>query len=383
MAAQREAFVIMPVSGTKTCSAKEWEHTYQHLFKPALEGCGLRCDKAKPTTGNLIDSIVEKLRSSWLALADTTDMNPNVFYELGVRHSLSGRTIIVSRDSDSIPSDLRGYWSVTYGTDLAAAAEFKLKIKEICSQIEANPDKSDNPVSDYLERERLSVAGYVQTENIKKLGALHTEFTGNLLALDELEQSSDISGYGLLLSNECLKLLLQTLYIDLGPELLKDAHRLLIELRLIDSRRLDAALLDSTRARLLRLSEGVWSVRNGLLSGEYEEPSVISTMVWTSAEAHLDEAVPDDAVAHTGGERSCPFLCPSCIEAKGMKHGSREEPPQPATPPMDLPSHLRRHAPHGARRKPRTRLGQERRVSLPQRASRKPTRRRRGTARKR
>ena len=60
--------------------------------------------------GNLAESIVERLRNSRIVLADVTDRNPNVFYELGVRHSLRSGTIIVAQNGQHVPSDLQGLW---------------------------------------------------------------------------------------------------------------------------------------------------------------------------------------------------------------------------------------------------------------------------------
>ena len=143
----------MPFSSTKTYAESEWTEIYENVFKPAVEDCGYSCERAMPGTGSLIKSIIEKLRDSTVVLSDITDMNPNVLYELGVRHSLSKRTIIVSQRIDDIPSDLRGYWSVIYGTKPGEVAKFKADIRRIISEIDENPGKSDSPVSDFLDRE--------------------------------------------------------------------------------------------------------------------------------------------------------------------------------------------------------------------------------------
>lgn len=92
-----------------------------------------------------------------------------MFYELGVRHSLSKRTIILAQGIQHVPSDLRGYWFIDYGTTLSRAAQFKQEIRRLLTEIEEDPDKSDNPVSDFLARQSLGVYTYVNTENIKKL----------------------------------------------------------------------------------------------------------------------------------------------------------------------------------------------------------------------
>lgn len=151
----KNVFVIMPFSPAKTCTEAEWAQIYETIFRPAIEECGYLCERTRPETGSLIRTIIEKLKNSTIVLADLTDRNPNVLYELGVRHSISKRTIMVAQSIDDIPSDLRGFWTITYGTRQWEVDKFRSDIKRIISEIGEHPDRSDSPVSDYLEREDI------------------------------------------------------------------------------------------------------------------------------------------------------------------------------------------------------------------------------------
>jgi hypothetical protein len=277
MESPKDVFVIMPFSSTVSLSEPEWTEIYDHVFKPAIEECGYSCQRAIPKTGSLIRSIIEKLRNARIVLADITDRNPNVFYELGVRHSLSKRTIIVAQGNQHPPSDLLGYWFIRYGKEPAQVTRFKKDIKRLIADIESEPDKSDNPVSDYLDQENLVVSNYAQKENIKKLGALYTEFSGNMVQLAALIVDPATTPY---ITYDCLKLLLQTLYIDIGPDLLKVAYELFYRLRSLelgirDKERLQGAINDITT-----LSNEILAIRNRLILGQYSEPSAVSTMIW-------------------------------------------------------------------------------------------------------
>ncbi|MCL2282749.1 MAG: radical SAM protein [Fibromonadales bacterium] len=154
---KKEVFIIMPFSDTETCTEAQWTETFEHVFKPAFEEIGYSCERAKPEIGSLIKSIVTKLHSSFIVLADITDKNANVFYELGVRHSLSKRTIIVTQDSKHMPSDLKGYWHTVYSRDPKGVSDFKQYIKDIVTKIENNPSSSDSPVGDFLDNEHHGI----------------------------------------------------------------------------------------------------------------------------------------------------------------------------------------------------------------------------------
>src|SRR4051794_21138721 len=107
----RTCFVIMPFSTTPSCTEDQWTDIFQTLFKPAVEGAelGYECRRSTATRGNIVGTIIQELNDSYVVIADLTDRNPNVFYELGVRHALKDRTIILSQDRDHIPFDLLGY----------------------------------------------------------------------------------------------------------------------------------------------------------------------------------------------------------------------------------------------------------------------------------
>lgn len=87
----------MPFSKTKSCSEEEWTSIFENLLKPAVETAGLDyvCRRSEATRGNIIGAIVQDLYGSYVVIADLTDRNANVFYELGVRHALQNRSIIL------------------------------------------------------------------------------------------------------------------------------------------------------------------------------------------------------------------------------------------------------------------------------------------------
>jgi hypothetical protein len=100
----------------------------------------------------VVAGIIRSLNDAHVVLADLTDRNANVFYELGVRHALADRTIIVAQDRSDIPFDLIGYASHVYDWRSAKGKdELTRKLCEVLAEIDGNPDRPDNPVSDFLE----------------------------------------------------------------------------------------------------------------------------------------------------------------------------------------------------------------------------------------
>ena len=156
----RICFVIMPFSATDSCTEEEWTEIFEDVFKPGIESADLdyECDRSVATRGNIIGEIIRDLNDSYAVVADLTDRNANVFYELGVRHALQNRTIILAQKRGDIPFDLQAYASHVYDWRTQEGREaLGVKLKELLQEIDSNPDRSDNPVSDFL--------GLIRTED--------------------------------------------------------------------------------------------------------------------------------------------------------------------------------------------------------------------------
>ena len=227
MQQKKKCFVIMPMSRTKACSEAEWTVVFDQMIKPAVEEAkrGFMCERAKPRTGNLIKDILNELNTADVVIADLTDKNPNVFYELGVRHALGNRTILIAQDFKHVPSDLTSYWVIIYKKDLSGIQDFKDKIKSVMAEMKKNPDKSDSPVADFLGEKNIYLLSLEKSANIKKLTALVSELSYNVNSVDEvisgLKQSKEAQARGegrlvlnVRFSNVCLTMLLSTRYIE-------------------------------------------------------------------------------------------------------------------------------------------------------------------------
>lgn len=93
------AFVAMPF-GTKPGhdgQLIDFTLVYEEYIKPALEAAGLEVFRAdeERRAGDIITDMFQELLIADLVVADLTIDNPNVWYELGVRHALRARGIVL------------------------------------------------------------------------------------------------------------------------------------------------------------------------------------------------------------------------------------------------------------------------------------------------
>ena len=152
---KRKCFAIMPFSTTKSASAKNWTFIYEKIIKPSVEDSGFDfiCKRSKATRGNIIKEIVNDLNESDLVIADMTDHNANVCYELGIRHGLKVGTILLAQNRKFLNIfDLKNYASHVYNWKTKAGKKnMNKKIRELIVDYLDDPQKPDNPPQDFLQ----------------------------------------------------------------------------------------------------------------------------------------------------------------------------------------------------------------------------------------
>lgn len=96
-------FVIMPIGDQTingaTVTAADLKKKYDFIIKEAVQKAApdlsvIRADE-ELNPSSISNDIFLKLMHSTYVIADITYPNPNVFYELGIRHAISPRTILI------------------------------------------------------------------------------------------------------------------------------------------------------------------------------------------------------------------------------------------------------------------------------------------------
>jgi hypothetical protein len=137
----KTCFVIMPIGDQLADRNKFdiWLEIYEDIIVPAVTKAdpSIRCIRADELkiTGSIIRDIVSYLFDSELVIADLTDKNPNVFYELGVRDAVGKPSILIAQHIEDIPFDLRSYRTLLYGTNQRAARKFQADLEKVISNI--------------------------------------------------------------------------------------------------------------------------------------------------------------------------------------------------------------------------------------------------------
>lgn len=149
-------FVLMPFSAA-------FDDAYEVAIRPACDAAGAYAERVDKQifAGSIMDRVYNQIAKADLVVADMSERNPNVFYEVGYAHALGKTTILVTRSEADIPFDLRQYPHVVYGDSLRM---LKAELQRRVAWHVENPTQVDTSAEELEVRvngQRIPLAGEI------------------------------------------------------------------------------------------------------------------------------------------------------------------------------------------------------------------------------
>lgn len=133
-----KCFVIMPISDKQGYPIGHFTKVYEQIFKPAIKEAGYKPYRVDEDclSSSIIQKIYDGLTKAPMAICDLSSANPNVLYELGIRHSFDLPVILVKDEKTNFIFDISTINTVTYQSDrvyenvISAIENIKTAIEE-------------------------------------------------------------------------------------------------------------------------------------------------------------------------------------------------------------------------------------------------------------
>ena len=144
-ASKPAAFVIMPFGDG-------FDEIYNLFLVEAIGQAGFEVSRADniKSAQNILKDIVRAIAEADLIVADLTDSNPNVYYELGLAHALGKPVILLTQEIDDLPFDLRSYRVVPYKTHFADITRARKQLTDLAAGLLSGDVEFGSPASDFL-----------------------------------------------------------------------------------------------------------------------------------------------------------------------------------------------------------------------------------------
>ncbi len=194
-------FVIMPFGRKPDMSGREidFDLIYRDIIEPAIGDVGFDAVRAdeEVNAGLIHKAMYERLMLSEYAVADLTVFNPNVYYELGVRHAVRPQTtVLISADESRLPFDVGHLRTLPYRLDekgrpkdAAGARAALAKRLEDCKQ----HGEPDSPLSKLLDGFKPAEIEHSKTDIFRQKVTYSQDLKSKLRKARALERGKNVA----------------------------------------------------------------------------------------------------------------------------------------------------------------------------------------------
>lgn len=155
---EKICFIISPIGEEGSDTRKRSDLVLKHVISPAVEDLGykpLRADHISEP-GMITSQVIQYIIESPLVIADLTERNPNVFYELALRHAIRKPLVQLISKGENIPFDVAGTRTIYLDhRDLESVSESKEEIKKQIAALERDPTNVETPISVSMDLQLL------------------------------------------------------------------------------------------------------------------------------------------------------------------------------------------------------------------------------------
>lgn len=194
----KQCFIVTPLGMDGSEIRRKADGVIQAVLKPVLEKLGYKViaphEIDKP--GSITIQVIEHLLHDELVIANLTGLNPNVMYELAVRHATRLPVICIAERGTELPFDIASERTIFYRDDMAGVEGLKASLgRTLKESLEENDP--DNPIyraQENFELKNVPIENDAQKVIIDQLNAIERRLT-NIESLERNRSTGTSSPY--------------------------------------------------------------------------------------------------------------------------------------------------------------------------------------------
>jgi hypothetical protein len=152
----KRAFIVTPIGGADSSTRRAADGLISSVLEPLLGQMGYDVFVAHKIslTGSITRQVIEHLLEDDLVVCNLSELNPNVMYELAVRHATGKPVITIAEAGTRLPFDIADERTIFYTNDMRGVVELSPSLQEA---IKAVIDRAgqDNPITRVREHRAL------------------------------------------------------------------------------------------------------------------------------------------------------------------------------------------------------------------------------------
>jgi hypothetical protein len=188
-------FVISPIGEEGSETRERSDQILKHIITSPAEQNGytvIRADKISEP-GIITTQIIEHIVDAELVIADLTEKNPNVFYELAIRHAIRKPLVQMIRKGDIIPFDVAATRIIQFDLhNLDSVASAKEEISNQIKSLESGNSDFHNPISVSLDLKVLKESGNIEERSLADIVEAVSDLRLAVTSQDKVNFSSKL-----------------------------------------------------------------------------------------------------------------------------------------------------------------------------------------------
>jgi len=148
VSAPKKCFVITPIGPLESDIRRATDGLLNVVIRPALIERGFDVHAAHEISepGSITRQVLQRLLNDDLVVANLTTLNPNVMYELAVRHARGLPVVTIALQGTFLPFDLQDERTIFFRDDMAGVEELRETLQKTVDAV-MSAKQLDNPVS--------------------------------------------------------------------------------------------------------------------------------------------------------------------------------------------------------------------------------------------
>jgi hypothetical protein len=184
---ERICFVIAPIGDPESETRKRSDQVLKHVIGPAAALCGYKALRADQISepGMITSQVIQHIVEDPLVVADLTDRNPNVFYELAIRHAIRKPLVQLIKKGEQVPFDVAGTRTIHVDHhDLDSVEAAKQDIISQIHALEKDPTRLETPISVSLDLQALRQSDDPEQRTLADVLSALSELRSSVLSVE-------------------------------------------------------------------------------------------------------------------------------------------------------------------------------------------------------